>query len=202
MGNTVLDIVVNLTTKEDNNMENEGLKVLEEAGVLLTGHFILPSGKHSNRYVQCARLLQYPDKASKFLKSAVEKIKNLDFDIILGPAIGGVLIAYELGRQLKKPILYIEKENGEMTLKRGLEIKKGQKILIAEDVITSGKTVKESIELIETLGGEVVGIVCIVNKESLTMNQKIYSCINLNLKSYTKEECPFCKEKLPLQTGK
>lgn len=183
-------------------MKKQVLKVLKEADALKTGHFLLPSGKHSNTYIQCAKLLQYPDKAESFFEMAVKKVEHLDFDIVLGPAVGGVLISYELARQLKKPMIYIERENGEMVLKRGLEIKKGQKILIAEDVITSGKTVNESIVLIERLGGVVVGIFCIANKESIKINHSLYSCIDLNFKSYEVENCPMCKKNITLKSGK
>lgn len=185
-------------------MQKDILKFLKKAGVLQTGHFLLPSGKHSDVYFQFSKLLQYPDKSMKFLEIAVKMIKdsNLVFDTILGPAIGGILISYELARQLDKPMIYTEKQDGTMFLAKGFEIKKGQKILIAEDVITSGKTVNESINLIESLGGIVVGIVCIVNKESISISKNIYSCISLNLKSYYMHECPLCKEKLPLRSGK
>ncbi|AFS77626.1 orotate phosphoribosyltransferase PyrE [Gottschalkia acidurici 9a] len=185
-------------------MKSDILKVLQKFGAFQRGHFVLPSGKHSDIYIQCARLLQYPDKSMEFIEIVAKKIKNsnLNFDIILGPAIGGILISYELARQLNKPMIYIEKVSGKMTLGKDFEIKNSQKILIAEDVITSGKTVSETINLVEELGGEVVGIACMVNKENITLDKKIYSCINLDLKSYEEYECPFCKKNLPIQPCK
>lgn len=103
------------------------IEVLKEVEALLEGHFLLSSGRHSNRYVQCAKLLQYPDKAEKVLSVIKDKVEKLDFDIVLGPAMGGVIVAYELGRQLGKPAIFTERVDGKMTLKRGFEIKKDKK---------------------------------------------------------------------------
>lgn len=175
-------------------MSEKTLEVFKEVGALLEGHFLLSSGKHSNRYVQCAKLLQYPEKAEEVLKIAVEKIKDLGIDLVVGPAMGGVVVAYELGRQLGKPAIFTERENGEMTLRRGFEVKPGQKIIIAEDVVTTGKSSLETIKVLEEAGGEVVGIACLVDRMSSNIDYPKYSCIELNIESFDKEECPLCKE--------
>ncbi|MCD3327459.1 orotate phosphoribosyltransferase, partial [Clostridium botulinum D/C] len=133
------------------------IEILKEVGALLEGHFLLSSGRHSNRYVQCARLLQYPDRAEKVLSVIHDKVKDLDFDIVLGPAMGGVIVAYELGRQIGKPAIFTERVDGKMALRRGFEIQKGQKVLITEDVVTTGKSSMETAEVIKSLGGEVIG---------------------------------------------
>jgi len=170
------------------------LEILKEADALLEGHFLLSSGRHSNRYVQCAKLLQYPDKAAKVLSIAHDKVKDLDFDIVLGPAMGGVVVAYELGRQLGKAAIFTERVDGQMTLRRGFEIKPGQKVLITEDVVTTGKSSLETAEVIKSFGGEVVGIASIVDRKTSQIDLPIYSCIELEIESFDAEECPLCKQ--------
>jgi orotate phosphoribosyltransferase len=147
-------------------MENKVLDILSEAGAVLEGHFLLTSGKHSNRYCQCAKLLMHPDKAEEVLKVAAEKVKDVDFDIAVGPAMGGIIAAYELARQLKKPAIFTERVDGAMALRRGFEIVPGQKVLIVEDVVTTAKSSMEVAEVIKSLGGKVVGIACIVDRSS------------------------------------
>lgn len=175
---------------------NEGqiLEIFTEVEALMEGHFLLSSGKHSNRYVQCAKLLQYPDKAAKVLSVAVDKIKDLGIDLVVGPAMGGVVVSYELGRQLGVPAIFTEREDGEMTLRRGFEVKAGQKVIIAEDVVTTGKSSLETIKVIEERGGEVVGIASLVDRKSSSIDYPIFSCIEFFIESFDKEDCPLCKE--------
>jgi orotate phosphoribosyltransferase len=173
------------------------IDILKEAGALLEGHFLLSSGRHSNRYCQCARLLQYPDKAEKVLQVAAEQLKNIEVDLVVGPAMGGIVAAYELGRQLGKPAIFTEREEGRMALRRGFEIKPGQKVLIVEDVVTTGKSSKETAEVIESFGAEVIGIACVVDRSSGEVGLPVYSCIKLDIESYAAEECPLCKEGIP-----
>lgn len=174
-------------------MENRVLNVLNEVGALLEGHFLLSSGKHSNRYCQCAKLLMHADKAEEVLKVVSEQIKDIEFDLVVGPAMGGIIVAYELGRQLKKPAVFTERENGEMTLRRGFEILPGQRIIIAEDVVTTAKSSIEVAKLIKALGGEVVGIACIVDRTIGETPYPLYSAAKLQIETYDKENCPLCK---------
>lgn len=175
------------------------IDILRECEALLEGHFLLSSGRHSNRYCQCAKLLQYPDKAEQVLSIVADKLKDIDFDIVVGPAMGGVVVAYELARQLNKPGIFTERQEGIMTLRRGFEIKKGQKVIISEDVITTGKSSLEVAKLIEELGGEVVALCSIVDRreEGIQAPYPVYSAIKLEVNSYEKEECPLCKENIP-----
>lgn len=172
------------------------INILKEVGALLEGHFLLSSGKHSNRYCQCAKLLQYPDKAEKVLKVVADKIKDLDFDIVVGPAMGGVVVSYELARQTGKPGIFAERQDGNMTVRRGFEIKPGQKVIISEDVITTGKSSLEVAEVIKSLGGEVVGLCCIVDRrtEAVNIPYPVYSAVSLEIETYIKDECPLCKK--------
>jgi orotate phosphoribosyltransferase len=175
-------------------VENRVINILSEVGALLEGHFLLSSGKHSNRYCQCAKLLMHGDKSEEVLKVVADKVKNIDFDLVVGPAMGGIIVAYELGRQLKKPAIFTERENGEMTLRRGFEILPGQKVIIAEDVVTTAKSSLEVAELIKALGGEVVAIACIVDRTSGETAYPLYSATKLQIETFDKEECPLCKE--------
>lgn len=167
--------------------------LLRETEALLEGHFLLSSGKHSDGYVQCAKLLMYPDKAEEAVKLIVEKLEDLQFDLVVGPAMGGIVVSYEIGRQTGKPSIFTEREDGEMTLRRGFSIEKGQKVLIAEDVVTTGKSSFEAIKAVEDHGGEVVGIACIVDRSQGDLGYPIYSGVSLDLKIYDPNDCELCK---------
>ncbi|MDO5719061.1 MAG: orotate phosphoribosyltransferase [Tissierellia bacterium] len=173
--------------------------LLKECSAFLQGHFLLSSGKHSDGYVQCARLLMYPDKAEKVISVVAEKVKDLDTDLVIGPAMGGIIVSYELGRQLGLPAMFTERENDIMTLRRGFKVDEGAKVLIAEDVITTGKSSLETIKALEAYGVQVLGIACMVNRSGLSKVDKypIYSAIELDINTYD-EECPLCKEGLEL----
>ena len=172
--------------------------ILKETGALLEGHFLLSSGRHSDRYAQMARLLQYPDKAQEVLGAVIPKIKDLGVDVVVGPAMGGIVVAYEIGRQLGIRAIFTERENNEMTLRRGFEIQKGERVLIAEDVVTTGKSSKETAAVIESFGGIVLGIGCIVDRSREKIFCPVYPAVRLEIENYEKEECPICKTSVPL----
>lgn len=178
-------------------MENV-LEILKEVEAVLQGHFLLSSGRHSELYCQCAKLLQYPDKAEKVLSVVCDKLKNVDFDLVVGPAMGGIIVAYEIGRQMKKPAIFTERVDGKMTLRRGFTIEKGQKILITEDVVTTGKSSYETAEVLKQLGAEVVGIACVVDRSNgADIQYPLYSAVKLDIDSYEKTDCPLCKKGIP-----
>ena len=170
------------------------VEILNKSDALLEGHFLLSSGKHSNRYVQCAKVLRFPQYAEQVLSTVVEQIKDLDIDLVVGPAMGGVIVSYELGRQLNKETVFTERKDGVMELRRGFEVKPGAKIIIAEDVVTTGKSTIETKEALEKLGGEVIGVACIANRTSKDIGMPIYSAIKLDIQVYDADECPLCKE--------
>lgn len=174
------------------------IDLLKESEALLEGHFLLSSGKHSNRYIQCAKLLQYPDKAEKAVKLIVDKLEDLEIDIVVGPAMGGIIVAYELGRQLGKPAFFTEREDNQMILKRGFFIEKGQKVLIAEDVVTTGKSSYEAIKVVEEYGGDVVGIAALVDRTIGDLNYPIFAADKIQIDTYDKDDCPLCREGLPI----
>ena len=173
------------------------IEQLKESEALLEGHFLLSSGRHSNRYCQCAKLLQYPERAAKVLAIVTEKVKELGIDIVVGPAMGGIIVAYELGRQLGVPAIFTERENGEMMLRRGFEVKKGDRILVTEDVVTTGKSSLETIKVLEEAGAVVVGIACIVNRSAQSLAYPLFDAIRLDIESWEVADCPLCKENIP-----
>ena len=172
----------------------ESLKILKEANALMEGHFILSSGLHSPQYVQCAQLMSKPDKAKKICKSLSEKINSefKEFDIILSPAMGGIVIGYEIGRLLNKETIFSERINGEFKLRRDFLIKKDQKVLIVEDVITTGKSSLECSKLVLDKEANIVGYACLINRSNgkSSIKGKIVSQVDLNIPTYTEENLP------------
>lgn len=178
------------------------VEILKECGALLEGHFLLSSGKHSNKYCQCAKLLQYPDKAEKVISIVKDKVQFLNLDVIVGPAMGGITAAYELGRQLGIRAIFTERENNIMTLRRGFEINPGERILIMEDVVTTGKSSMETAKVLESLGGKVIGIGCIVDRKVCEIQLPIFSSVELYFDTYGVENCPLCsKGSIPVKPG-
>jgi len=178
--------------------------ILSDCQAMLSGHFLLSSGKHSSRYFQCARLLQYPEQASIVVAGIVEQIlsaqiaSGLLFDSIIGPAMGGIVVAYELGRQLGRPAFFTERDDqGIMSLRRGFEIKQGEKIIIAEDVVTTGKSTIETAECIKKLGGIVVASTCIVDRRPENgpdvFDWPLFSAARLPAVLWDEANCPLCK---------
>ena len=161
--------------------ENETKNLLKETEALMEGHFILSSGLRSDKYVQCAKLLMHPKKSEIICKSLAEKIKNskINFDIIVSPAIGGILAGYEVSRHLGVPSFFTERVDGEFTLRRGFEFKEYKNVLIVEDVITTGKSSLECTAAIEKLGGFVTGYACIIDRsgDNFLIKTKIISQI-------------------------
>ena len=161
----------------------KSLDILRKTNALLEGHFILSSGLHSSKYIQCAKLLSYPSKAEKICKSLALKIKKnfRKFDLILAPAIGGIVIGYEIGRILKKETIFCERVSGKFVLRRGFNIKKRSKVLIVEDVITTGKSSLECVKLIKKSGATLAGFACIIdrsNNKNLKIKKKLFHKLN------------------------
>ncbi len=171
-------------------------KILVDTEVLLNGHFILTSGKHSNHYMQCAKITQYPEYTAEFCKILAENFKDDNVDVVIGPAVGGIIVAYELARQLNAKNLFAERENGKMTLRRGFELKEGNRVVVAEDVITTGGSVQEVIDLVKEMGAEVVGVGVFVDRSmgKAEFGAKLASCYKADVVAYNPDECPLCKE--------
>lgn len=173
-------------------------EMLEETGALLEGHFLLSSGRHSKKYVQCAKLLRYPDAAQCVLEDLAKQISVLDPDVLVGPAMGGIIVAYELARQLGVEAIFTERKDGEMCLRRGFEIENGARVIICEDVVTTAKSSMETKKVIEDLGGEVIAIASIIDRTSSEIDLPLYSAIKLEIQTFSSEECPLCKQGVEL----
>lgn len=173
------------------------LGILKEAGVLLEGHFLLTSGRHSNKYLQCAKIFRNTKYSEELCGALAEKYKDDDIETVIGPAMGAVQMAYEVSRSLDCENFFTERdENGKMTLRRGFTVSEGQKILVVEDVVTTGGSVKEVIELVKSMGGEVVGVGSIVDRTGGNIDfgvpyRAVYSA---EVTSWEPSECPLCKE--------
>jgi orotate phosphoribosyltransferase len=180
------------------------LKILKETNALIEGHFILSSGLHSSKYVQCAQLLSKPNKALKICESLASKINNQfkDFDLILSPAMGGIIVGYELGKILNKETIFSERINGEFKLRRDFKIKKDNKVLIVEDVITTGKSSLECSKLVKENNAEIVGYACIIDRSNgkSKIKEKIISQVELDIPTYNKDNLP--KELLSIEAVK
>ena len=172
----------------------ESLKILKETNAVIEGHFILSSGLHSPKYVQCAQLMSKPSQALQICESLAEKIKNeLDeFDLILSPAMGGIIVGYELGKILNKETIFSERVNGEFKLRRDFKIKKGSKVLIVEDVITTGKSSLECSKLVTLNKGIIVGYASIIDRSNgkSDIKNKIVSQVKINIPTYQKDKLP------------
>ena len=182
----------------------DSLAVLRKTNALIEGHFVLSSGLHSSKYIQCAKLLSLPRQAKKICLSLSKKInKNYkNIDLILSPAMGGIVIGYEIGRLLNKETIFCERVKGKFKLRRGFNIKKNSKTLIVEDVITTGKSSLECAKLIKKFHGKLLGFACIIdrsNKKTLKIkNKKIISQIKINIPSYSSKNIPLNLQNIPI----
>lgn len=174
----------------------DNLTIMKQCEAFLEGHFLLSSGLHSGGYCQCAKLLRFPGLAAQVLASVTEQVKELGITKVCGPAMGGVLVSYELGRQLGLESIFTERKDGEMQLRRGFEVGPGDRILIAEDVITTGKSTMETVKALEAMGASVIGAACIVDRRGAdcAFTLPVYPALRLDIQTYEPAECPLCKE--------
>ena len=183
----------------------KSLNILKKTNALLEGHFILSSGLHSSKYIQCAKLLSFPNLAEKICKSLANQIKKKykKIDLILAPAIGGIIIGYEIGRLLKKETIFCERVKGKFTLRRGFNINKGARVLIIEDVITTGKSSLECVKLIKKSNAKLLGFASIIDrssKKSLKIKTKIVSHLKIDVPAYTFNKLPETLKSIPITT--
>ena len=177
------------------------VEILKEADVLLEGHFRLTSGRHSDKYLQCARIFKNTKYSEELCSMLAEHFRNDNVELVVGPAIGAVQMAYEVSRQIGVENIFTERDDGVMTLKRGFEIKPGQRVLVVEDVVTTGGSVKEVIKIVEEKGGIVVGVGSIVDRTGgkIDFGYPYRAVISFEVVSYEPDDCPLCKDgKIPL----
>lgn len=177
------------------------LEIFLKTNALLNGHFLLTSGRHSNQYFQCALVLQYPEYNEIICSKIAEHFRNTEIDVVISPAIGGIVVGQEVARQLNKKSIFAEREDRILVLRRGFQIEEGKKYLVCEDVVTTGGSVFEVMEIVRNGGGIVAGVGYIVDRSNNKVQFGVpqFSTLQLEVVSYLPEECPICKEnKLPL----
>lgn len=177
-------------------MSNKVMELFEKSGAVLHGHFILTSGLHSDTYMQCAKLFEHGDISEQLCRSAADKLKKYNADVVVSPAVGAIIFGYELGKQLGIPNMFAEREkDGNFALRRGFELKPGSRVIIAENVVTTGGSVKEVIDLVKSLGSEVVAVAEVVDRSGGTVDFGVpnESLLQISVKTYKPEECPMCK---------
>ena len=183
-----------------NKTVNRVEEILTAADALLTGHFLYASGRHGDKYMQCAKVQQYPEYMEEIAKTVAKGFEGVKVDYVLAPAVGGIVFGYELARQLKARAVFTERVEGKMVLRRGFELPVGTKVVVAEDVITTGGTVIEVIEVAKSMGADVVGAGSIVDRSGgkVDLGVKTVAALTTDIVSYAPEECPLCKQGIPV----
>ena len=180
----------------------EVMKKFEQAGAIQKGHFKLTSGVHSDTYIQCAQVMQHPEFMHNLCSELGRKFRGDDVDVIVGPAIGGIIMAHVMARVLGPWVraIFTERENGKMTLRRSFEIKEGEKVLVVEDVTTTGSSVREVIDIVNSRQGKVVGVGVLIDRSGgkVDFGIKTKKLLTIDIKTYLPEECPLCKKGIPV----
>ena len=172
------------------------LKIYEESGALLSGHFLLTSGLHSDRYFEKFAVLQRPEKTELLAKEIARRFVNDGVEVVVGPAVGGILLAYEVAKALGTRFHFTERENGRMALRRGFAVKPGERVLVVEDVTTTGGSVQEVIDCVRAAGGEVIGVGLLFDRseKGVDFGVKTEALLRMPVRAYRPDECPLCKE--------
>ncbi len=179
---------------------DRAIEIFKKTGVMLEGHFLLTSGRHSNRYMQCARLFEYPEYCELMCKDLAERFRGEAIDLVIGPALGGVIMSYEVGRQLGVRNFFAERsDDGTMVLRRGFVIPQGARVLLVEDTVTTGGSVKEVIALVKAAGGVVAGVGAIVDRSAgkVDFGCRFEAVASMDVQSWEAADCPLCKEGTP-----
>jgi len=179
----------------------EVMKNFEQVGAIQKGHFKLTSGVHSDTYIQCAQVMQHPEFMHNLCSELGKKFRGDDIDVIVGPAIGGIIMAHVMARVLGPWVraIFTERENGKMTLRRSFEIIQGEKVLVVEDVTTTGSSVREVIDIVNSRQGKVVGVGVLIDRSGgkVDFGIKTEKLLTVDIKTYLPEECPLCKKGIP-----
>ncbi|MDR2136704.1 MAG: orotate phosphoribosyltransferase [Synergistaceae bacterium] len=178
----------------------QALEIFRRTGVMQEGHFKLTSGLHSDRYMQCARLFQYPEDSIRVCAEIAEAFRDKGLDLVAGPALGGIIIAYEVARILGVRNVFAEREDGTMTLRRGFQVSAGERVLVVEDVVTTGGSVKELMALLRSQGAEVVGVGSVVDRSNgiVDFGVPFYPLAAMNVKIWEPDACPLCRQGVPI----
>ena len=170
------------------------IEIFKETEVLLEGHFLLTSGRHSNQYMQCAKILQYPNYTQEIVAGLAKCYEDTKVDYVIAPAVGGIIIGYELARQLGCKNMFAEREDGKMTIRRGFTLPKGSRVVVAEDVITTGGSVQEVMDIVEAQGSEVIGVAVLVDRSNgnIDFGVKLDAALTVEVESWEQATCPIC----------
>jgi orotate phosphoribosyltransferase len=180
--------------------EQAVMEIFSRRGALLEGHFLLSSGLHSERYLQCALVLQHPEDAGQLCSALADRFRGEQIDLVVAPALGGVIVAHEVARALGVRALFTEREAGQMRLRRGFQIDEGERALVVEDVITTGKSTREVIEVVEQSGGQVAAVGSLIDRSggSLDLPFKHSALASLTVPTYDPKDCPLCRQAIPV----
>jgi orotate phosphoribosyltransferase len=180
--------------------KEEVLNLFKETGALLEGHFRLTSGLHSPQYFQCAKVLQYPQHAQKLCWEIAINFMSEKVNVVIGPALGGIIVAQEVARLMSCRAIFAEREEGKMTLRRGFEIKPGERVLVVEDVVTTGGSISEVIELVKNAEAQLIGVGFLVDRSQnrIIFDVPKFSVIEMAVVTYPPDECPLCKKGIPI----
>lgn len=175
-------------------------ELLVETDVIQEGHFVLSSGRHADIYMQCAKVLQYPKHASTLAAEIAKKWQEKEIDVVIGPALGGIVLSYAVAAELGVRSIFSERKNGEMKIRRGFELKPGERVLVVEDVVTTGGSVKEVLQVLEELDVEIVGLSSIVDRSNgeVEFNYDFQALLPVDIKSYNAGKCKLCKEEVEI----
>lgn len=191
-----------VTARSEGLRPEEALAMFLESGALMEGHFLLSSGRHSSRYMQCARVLQYPAFASRLGEELARLFADSRIEAVVGPALGGIIVAQEVARAFGGRVrsLFTEREDGRMALRRGFAVAPGERVLVVEDVITTGGSAQEVIDLMRALGAVVAGVGALVDRSGgkVDFGVPLRAVVTLEIESYLPEDCPLCREGVPL----
>lgn len=174
--------------------------LLNKSGAFLKGHFLLTSGKHSDQYVEKIKLVQNPKYVKEIMAQLVPKLEDFDFDVVVSPAMGAVVLGYEIARQMNKKFVFTQRKNGKMFIRSGFELNKKSKAMIVEDIVTTGGSVREVVECVENAGARVRGIAFIVDRSAgrIAFQYPTIKLLQMNIKTYEPEACPLCKNNIKL----
>jgi orotate phosphoribosyltransferase len=180
--------------------QSELLALFRQSGALLDGHFLLSSGLHSSGYLQCALVLRHPRDAAAIGKALAERVNSLGATCVLSPAIGGIVIGHEVARALDVPALFAERQEGRLTLRRGFSLSERDKVLVVEDVVTTAGSTRETMQVAQGAGAEVVGACAIVDRSGgrHALELPFAALLSVNLPTYSENECPLCKQGVPI----
>lgn len=180
------------------------MELFRRTGVLLEGHFKLTSGRHSPMFLQCSQVMQYPHEAEPLAAALAERVKGLRVDAVIGPAMGGIVLSYEIGRQLGTKAIFAERQDGTMTLRRGFSIKPGHRYLVVEDAVSTGGSVREVMDVVCEHGAEVAGVGVLVDRSAgkVDFGVPTLAMLTLEVPSYPPDDCPLCRQGVPLTLPK